>query len=150
MCIRDRYGQDSCFLIDFKETNLGTKKKLKSSQLVDECDGAEEVGKTQTFSVTYESVGEYPVSLYARNRVSCVYQVSKVAVVQDVIEGLQFVSFNHTVAVNAQAETSSIPTQGSELDIRVSYGDGSSTFVNRSVSVYLLFIYLYVFQDFYI
>ena len=48
--------------------------------MVDECDGAEEVGKTQTFPVRYESVGEYPVSLYARNRVSCVYQVSEVAV----------------------------------------------------------------------
>ena len=72
-------GQDSCFLIDFKEKDLGTK-KLKSSQLVDECDGAEEVGKTQTFSVRYKNVSEYPVSLYARNRVSCVYQVSKVAV----------------------------------------------------------------------
>ena len=148
-------GQDSCFLIDLRETNFGKMEKLKSSQstgrLVDECkDVNTVVNESQTFRVTYKSVGEYPVSLYARNRVSCVYQVSKVAVVQDVIEGLQFVSFNHTVAVNSQAETSSILTQGSELDIRVSYGDGSSTFVNRSVSVYLLFIYFYLFQDIYI
>ena len=80
-------GQDSCFLIDFKATYLTTK-KLKSSQsngpLVDECNGANKVvGESQTFRVTYKSVGEYPVSLYARNRVSCVYQVSKVAVARD-------------------------------------------------------------------
>ena len=138
-------GQDSCFLINLTETNFGKMEKLKSSQstgrLVDECkDVKKVVSGSKTFPVRYESVGEYPVSLYARNRVSCVYQVSKVAVVQDVIEGLQFVSFNHTVAVNAQAEINWILTQGSELDIRVNYGDESSTFVNRSVSVSDVFV----------
>ena len=78
-------GQDSCFLINLTETNVGKMEKLKSSQstgrLVDECkDVKKVVSGSKTFPVTYESVGEYPVSLYARNRVSCVYQVSKVAV----------------------------------------------------------------------
>ena len=73
-------GQDSCFEIDFKIS----KKKLKSPEStgrsVKGCDVDDKVRKSETFPVTYKSAGEYPVSLYARNRVSCVYRVSKVAV----------------------------------------------------------------------
>ena len=135
-----RKGEGSFFHIDFKDSSI-KKKIFKSPKSTYRLDGqdAGEVGENQTFGVTYKNVGKYPVSLHARNNVSCVYQVSEVAV-QDVIEGLQFISFNHTVAVHAQAEINWILTQGSELEILVNYGDGSSTFVNRSLSVGDVFV----------
>ena len=88
----------------------------------------------------YTKAGRYDAYLIASNDISSVAVKCGQIIVQDVIEGLQFVSFNHTVAVNAQAEINWILTQGSELDIRVNYGDGSSTFVNRSVSVSDVFV----------
>ena len=88
----------------------------------------------------YTKAGRYDAYLIASNDISSVAVKCGQIIVQDVIKGLQFVSFNHTVAVNAQAEINWILTQGSELDIRVNYGDGSSTFVNRSVSVSDVFV----------
>ena len=88
----------------------------------------------------YTKAGRYDAYLIASNDISSVAVKCGQIIVQDVIEGLQFVSFNDTVAVNAQAEINWILTQGSELDIRVNYGDGSSTFVNRSVSVSDVFV----------
>ena len=88
----------------------------------------------------YTKAGRYDAYLIASNDISSVIVKCGKIIVQDVIEGLQFVSFIHTVAVNAQAEINWILTQGSELDIRVNYGDGSSTFVNRSVSVSDVFV----------
>ena len=78
-------GQDSCFLIDLRKTNEGKIKKLRSFQstgrLVVECkDVKKVVSESETFPATYKSEGKYSVFLYARNRVSCVYQVSEVAV----------------------------------------------------------------------
>ena len=88
----------------------------------------------------YTKAGRYDAYLIASNDISSVAVKCGQIIVQDVIKGLQFVSFNHTVAVNAQAEINWILTQGSELDIRVNYGDESSTFVNRSVSVSDVFV----------
>ena len=88
----------------------------------------------------YTKAGRYDAYLIAWNDISSVAVKCGQIIVQDVIEGLQFISFNHTVAVHAQAEINWILTQGSELEILVNYGDGSSTFVNRSLSVGDVFV----------
>ena len=88
----------------------------------------------------YTKAGRYDAYLIASNDISSVAVKCGQIIVQDVIEGLQFISFNHTVAVHAQAEINWILTQGSELEILVNYGDESSTFVNRSVSVGDVFV----------
>ena len=76
-----RKGEGSFFHIDFKDSSI-KKKIFKSPKSTYRLDGqdAGEVRENQTFGVTYKNVGKYPVSLHARNNVSCVYQVSEVAV----------------------------------------------------------------------
>ena len=76
-----RKGEGSFFHIDFKDSSI-KKKIFKSPKSTYRLDGqdAGEVRENQTFGVTYKNVGKYRVSLHARNNVSCVYQVSEVAV----------------------------------------------------------------------
>ena len=91
---------------------------------------------------TYTKAGRYSVILMAANDISSVVVDCAEINVQDVIEGFQFTSFNHTVAVHAEAEIRWRLTQGSELSIVIDYGDGISKLVNQSVSVSDVFVAL--------
>ena len=91
---------------------------------------------------TYTKAGRYNAILIAANDISTVVVKCEEIIVQDVIEGLQFMSFNHTVAVHAEAEILWRLTQGSELSIVIDYGDGISKIVNCSVSVSDVFVAL--------
>lgn len=91
---------------------------------------------------TYTKAGRYNVILMAANDISSVVVNCAEINVQDVIEGLQYTSFNHTVAVHAEAEIRWRLTQGSELSIVIDYGDGISKVVNQSVSVSDVFVAL--------
>ncbi|XP_068691219.1 polycystin-1-like [Montipora foliosa] len=88
----------------------------------------------------YNKAGRYRPILIASNDISSVVVNCAEIIVQDLIEGLEYTSFNHTVAVRAEAEVNWRLTQGSELYIIVDYGDGNSTIVNRSISVGDVFV----------
>ena len=88
----------------------------------------------------YTKAGRYRPTLITSNDISSVVVNCAEIIVQDLIEGLEYTSFNHTVAVRAEAEINWRLTQGSELYIIVDYGDGNSTIVNRSVSVKDVFV----------
>ena len=88
----------------------------------------------------YTKAGRYRPVLIASNDISSVVVNCAEIIVQDLIEGLEYTSFNHTVAVRAEAEINWRLTQGSELYIIVDYGDGNSTIVNRSISVGDVFV----------
>ena len=88
----------------------------------------------------YTKAGCYRPTLIASNDISSVVVNCAGIIVQDLIEGLEYTSFNHTVAVRAEAEINWILTQGCELYIIVDYGDGNSTIVNRSISVGDVFV----------
>ena len=88
----------------------------------------------------YTKAGRYRPTLITSNDISSVVVNCAEIIVQDLIEGLEYTSFNHTVAVRAEAEINWRLTQGSELYIIVDYGDGNSTIVNRSISVGDVFV----------
>ncbi|XP_068673513.1 polycystin-1-like [Montipora foliosa] len=88
----------------------------------------------------YTKAGRYRPTLITFNDISSVVVNCAEIIVQDLIEGLEYTSFNHTVAVRAEAEINWRLTQGSELYIIVDYGDGNSTIVNRSISVGDVFV----------
>ena len=88
----------------------------------------------------YTKAGRYRPTLITSNDISSVVVNCTEIIVQDLIEGLEYTSFNHTVAVRAEAEINWRLTQGSELYIIVDYGDGNSTIVNRSISVGDVFV----------
>ena len=88
----------------------------------------------------YTKAGRYRPTLITSNDISSVVVNCAEIIVQDLIEGLEYTSFNHTVAVRAEAEINWRLTQGSELYIIVNYGDGNSTIVNRSISVGDVFV----------
>ena len=88
----------------------------------------------------YTKAGRYRPTLITSNDISSVVVNCAEIIVQDLIEGLEYTSFNHTVAARAEAEINWRLTQGSELYIIVDYGDGNSTIVNRSISVGDVFV----------
>ena len=88
----------------------------------------------------YTKAGRYKATLIAANDISAVVVNCAEIVVQDMIEGLQYTSFNHTVAVQAELEIFWRLTRGSELYLIINYGDGFSKIVNRSISVSSVFV----------
>ena len=88
----------------------------------------------------YTKAGKYNVILIAINDVSSMVINCAEIIVQDVIDGLQYTSFNHNVAVQAEAEIYWRLTQGTGLYILIDYGDGITKLVNGSLSVSDVFV----------
>ena len=103
-------------------------------------DGNTTLTTNKVIPYVYSKAGRYNVVLIASNDVSSVIVNCTEIVVQDVIEGLKYTSFNHTVAVHAEAQINWRITQGSELYISIDYGDEITKIVNRSLSVGDIFV----------
>ena len=91
-------------------------------------------------SYTYRKGGRYKVALIASNDISSSVAHCQEVIVQDVIEGLEFESFDHNVGVMAEARVPWKVSQGSEISILVDYGDGVRNLFKENITVADIFL----------
>ena len=89
---------------------------------------------------TYRKGGRYKVVLIASNDISSSVAHCQEVIVQDVIEGLEFDSFDHNVGVMAEARVHWKVSQGSEITILVDYGDGDTNLFKENITVADIFL----------
>ena len=94
----------------------------------------------KVISHTYSKGGRYKVVLIASNDISSSVAHCQEVIVLDVIEGLEFESFNHNVGVMAEARVHWKVSQGSEISILVDYGDGNTTLFKENITVADIFL----------
>ena len=91
-------------------------------------------------SHTYRKGGRYKVSFIASNDISSTVANCQELIVQDVIEGLEFESFDHNVGVMAEVRVHWKLSQGSEISILVDYGDGVKELFKENITVADIFL----------
>ena len=89
---------------------------------------------------TYRKGGRYKVVLIASNDISSSVAHCQEVIVQDVIEGLEFESFDHNVGVMAEARVHWKVSQGSEITILVDYGDNNTNLFKENITVADIFL----------
>ena len=94
----------------------------------------------KVISHTYRKGGRYKVVLIASNDISSSVAHCQEVIVLDVIKGLEFESFNHTVGVLAEARVHWKVSQGSEISILVDYGDGITKLFKENITVADIFL----------
>lgn len=94
----------------------------------------------KVISHTYHKGGRYKVALIASNDISLSVAHCEEVIVQDVIEGLEFESFDHNVGVMTEARVHWKLSQGSEISIHVNYGDGAKKLFNENITVADVFL----------
>ena len=142
---REVYGVvlDSAKILETNQTFNFTISQYQGDEVryrLNTMDGKVVITTEKVIPHVYTKAGRYRPTLITSNDISSVVVNCAEIIVQDLIEGLEYTSFNHTVAVRAKAEINWRLTQGSELYIIVDYGDGNSTIVNRSISVGDVFV----------
>lgn len=94
----------------------------------------------KVISHTYRKGGRYKVALIASNDISSSVAHCQEVIVMDVIEGLEFESFDHNVGVMAEAQVHWKVSQGSEISILVDYGDGVTKPFKENITVADIFL----------
>ena len=94
----------------------------------------------KVISHTYRKGGRYKVALIASNDISSSVAHCQEVIVMDVIEGLEFESFDHNVGVMAEAQVHWKVSQGSEISILVDYGDGDRKPFKENITVADIFL----------
>lgn len=94
----------------------------------------------KVISHTYRKGGRYKVALIASNDISSSVAHCQEVIVMDVIEGLEFESFDHNVGVMAEAQVHWKVSQGSEISILVDYGDGDRKPFKENITVGDIFL----------
>ena len=89
----------------------------------------------KVISHTYRKGGRYKVVLIASNDISSSVAHCQEVIVQDVIEGLEFGSFDHNFGVMVEARVRWKVSQGSEISILVDYGDGVTKLFKENITV---------------
>ena len=103
-------------------------------------DGSTTNTTKKVISHTYRKGGRYKVTVIASNDISSTVAHCQEVIVQDVIEGLEFESFDHNVGVMAEARVHWKLSQGSEISILVDYGDGTTKPFKENITVADIFL----------